>query len=152
MQITASLVRIDVGYVAHPQTVCRIRDIILYQVPPFVVTVVGVGGMPAAGRLPEQLVPAQELQEGIPAGHPSASEQVAQHQPQLVAADTRIDRAYLSDGAQDAGLPAKEPVTVRLLLVIGLSAMAKQLASGLDVQAFPLAKSRYCLAPDFFRI
>lgn len=152
MQVAASLVRVDVGYVAYPQTVCRIRDVALYQILPFVVTVVGVGGMPTAGRLSEQFVVAQELQEGISARHPSTPEQVAQHQPQLVTADTRIDRTYLGDDTQDAGLPAKEFLTVRLLLVIGLSAMAKQSASGLDIQAFPLTESRYCLAPDFFRI
>ena len=56
MQAAASPVRVDVGYAAYPQTVCRIRDAVLYQVFPFVVTVVGVGGMPTAGRLSEQLV------------------------------------------------------------------------------------------------
>ena len=85
------------------------------------------------------------------ARHPSTPEQVAQHQPQLAATDARIDRAYPGDGAEDAGLPAEKLLTVRLLLVIGLSAMAKQFAGGLDVQAVPLAKSGYCLAPDFFR-
>ena len=56
MQAAASPVRVDVGYAAYPQTVCRIRNATLYHVFPFVVTVVGVGGMPTAGRLSEQLV------------------------------------------------------------------------------------------------
>ena len=38
------------------------------------------------------------------------------------------------------------------LLIVGLSTMAKQLASGTYGQAMPLTKFFYCLAPDFFRI
>ena len=56
MQAAAFPVRVDVGYAAYPQTVCRIRDAVLYHVFLFVVTVVGVGGMPTAGRLSEQPV------------------------------------------------------------------------------------------------
>ena len=108
--------------------------------------------MAAPERRAEQLVPAQDSKERVASGHPFPTEHVAEHQPQLVAADARIDAADLLHGLHHAGLFAEPFATVRFQLVIGLSAMAKQPASGLDVQAFPLAESRYCLAPDFFRI
>ena len=41
---------------------------------------------------------------------------------------------------------------VRLLLVKGLTAMAKQLTGSSDGQAMLPVEFLYCLAPDFFRI
>ena len=152
MQAAASPVRVDVGYAAYPQTVCRIRDAVLYQVFPFVVTVVGVGGMPTAGRLSEQLVTRRSFRKASRSDirpRPNRSHCISHSlQPPMPGSD----RAHLGDGAEDAGLPAEKFLTVRLLLVIGLSAMAKQFAGGLDVQAVPLAKSGYCSGPVFFRI
>lgn len=152
VEVTAPFIRVDVGDIAHPQPVRARREVPFHEVFPLVVAVVGACRMAAPERRAEQLVPAQDSKERVASGHPFPTEHVAEHQPQLVAADARIDAADLLHGLHHAGLFAEPFATVRFQLVIGLSAMAKQPASGLDVQAFPLAESRYCLAPDFFRI
>ena len=60
--------------------------------------------------------------------------------------------ADFGNGIDDTVDSAYPFTFVALLLVISLTGMAKQAASGLYREVIALAEAFYCLAPDFFRI
>lgn len=140
-----------VCYVAHPQEIRSCRDIFPYQVLVLVVSVVGIGGMARARTSQTQTFAFQKGVESVTTHH-AATEHIGSHEPYLASANAGI---FLADGTGEfdyRGLAFAAALKAFLLLIPGLSAMAKQFASGTDGQAFPLAKSFYRLAPDFFRI
>lgn len=114
-------------------------------------TVVGVGRATWTWASQPQSFAFQKPVEGIPSHH-TASEDVAGHKPNLASTDAGSLRAYGTRKRYDRLLTFAAQRKGVFLLIPGLSAMAKQFASGTDGQAFPLAKSFYRLAPDFFRI
>ena len=116
------------------------------------VAVIGIRCMARFGRTAEQHVLAEYFQKSIASGHPILTEHIAKHEPQFVSANSRIYATDFFYCANNTGFSAEFLITITLKLVIGLSTVAKQFASGFDVQTFTLAKASYCLAPDFFLI
>ena len=92
----------------------------------------------------------QQLVKVVATGNPAFGENVLDHEPQLVAADTDVFRTYLSHSVQHFELVTAALSMIRFRFVIGLSGTAKQFAGSLYRQALLLAQSLYCLAPDFF--
>lgn len=152
MQVAASTSEVDVGDVALPQLVSCRRLESLYEILPLVVAVVGVRRRTALARLLHEPVATQEVQERIATRHPTRIEHHAKHLPELHPAYTRIKLADLMHGIKDANLTCQILRIVRLLLVKGLTAMAKQITGSNDGQAMLPVEFFYCLAPDFFRI
>ena len=113
---------------------------------------VGVGRTTWLGtseRIPKRMQKGKEL---VSAGNPVLPEHAFGHQPKLVASDTRILATDFRNNIYDAVYPTHPFTFVTLLLIISLTGMAKQTASGLYREVFALAEAFYCLAPDFFRI
>ena len=152
MQVAASANKVDVGDVALPQLVSRRRSESLDEVLPLMVAVVGVRRGTALARLLHEPVTTQQVQERIAPGHPARIEHHAEHLPELYPADARVKSADLLHGIKDADLACQPLRIVRLLLVKGLTATAKQLTGSSDGQAMLPVEFFYCLAPDFFRI
>lgn len=150
MQVAASTSEVDVGDVALPQLVSCRRLESLYEILPLVVAVVGVRRRTALARLLHEPVATQEVQERIATRHPTRIEHHAKHLPELHPAYTRIKLADLMHGIKDANLTCQILRIVRLLLVKGLTAMAKQITGSNDGQAMLPVEFFYCLAPDFF--
>lgn len=137
------------GDIATPQLIGRGWDKAFYQVLPLMVTVVGIGRAPAFAGRKHQAVPAKQRIKAITTGHELPSEEGDEHDPQLVTTDTGILATYLTDGIQHETFVLYLDLNVRLGLVIGLTAMAKQTAGGRNFYLAPPDQFRYCLAPDF---
>ena len=126
MQVTdIAVCQGDIGDVSHPELVCRCRDKALYQVFPFMITVIGVGRVARLRSGKHQPLPTHDHEETVTSGHVVSSEHADQHQPQLVATDTRILRPDLLDGIKKLALMFNLFFYVCLRLVEGLTAMAK---------------------------
>ena len=135
MQVAASASEVYIGYITLPQLVgCR-RGESLDEILPLVVAVVGVGRRAAPAGFLHQVVATQQLQERIAPGHPARIVHHAEHRPQLNSTYARIKPADLTHGIKDAYLTCQSLRIVRLLLVKGLTATAKQLTGSSDGQA-----------------
>ena len=152
MQIAASASEVDIGDIALPQLIgsCWLKS--LDEVLPFVKAVVRVRRGTALARLLHEPVAAQQVQERIAPRHPARIEQHAEHQPEFHASNAGILFTDLMHGIEDPNLACQLLRLVRLLLVKGLTAVAKQLTGSTDGQAMLPVEFFYCLAPDFFRI
>ena len=73
---------------------------------------------------------AQDAQKRVAPGHPSRAEHHAEHVPELYPADAGVELPYLTYRLDDAHLAGQTLLAVRLLLVKGLSASAKQVTGG----------------------
>ena len=152
MQIAASANEVDIGYIALPQLVgCR-RCEALDEIRPLVVAVVGVRRGTALARLLHESVTTHQVQERIAPRHPARIEHHAKHLPEFHSTDARIKPTDFMHGIKDTYLTCQLLCIVRLLLVKGLTATAKQLTGSSDGQAMLPVEFFYCLAPDFFRI
>ena len=152
MQVAATAHEVDVCDVAHPQLISCSRSETLDEILPLVVAVVRVRRGAALARLLHQMVATQQIQERIAPGHPACIEHHAEHQPEFDPSDARIKTPDLMNGVKDADLAGQFLRLVRLLLVKGLTAVAKQITGSNDSQAVLPVKIFYCLAPDFFLI
>jgi len=152
MKIAATASEVDIGDVALPQLVSSRGLKTSYEILPLVVAVVGVGRGAAPARLLHEPVTTQQVQERIATRHPARIEHHAEHRPEFHTADARIKPTYLMHGIKDTHLTCQLLRLVRLFLVKGLTATAKQLTGSNDGQAMLPVEFLYCLAPDFFRI
>ena len=152
VQVAASTCEIDVGDVALPQLVSGRRLESLDEILPLMVAVVGVRRGTAPARLLHKSMATQHIQKRIAPRHPARIEHHAEHLPELHTADTWIKTADLMHGIKDTYLTCQSLRIVRLLLVKGLTATAKQLTGSNDGQAMLPVEFFYCLAPDFFLI
>ena len=100
-------------------------------------------------RIPERMEEGKKL---IPARNPILPEHAFGHQPKLVASDAWILAANFRNNIYNAVNPTHPLLFIAFLLIISLTGMAKQAASGLYREVIALAEAFYCLAPDFFRI
>ena len=113
---------------------------------------VGVGRTTWFGTpegIPERMEKGKEL---VSSWDPVLPEHTFGHQPKLVTSDTRILATDFRNNIYDAVDPAHPFTFVTLLLIISLTGMAKQTASGINREVIALTEAFYCLAPDFFRI
>ena len=115
----------NIGDVSHPKLVCRGRHKVLYQVLPFMITVIGIGRVTRLRSGKHQPLPTHDHEETVTSGYVITSEHADQHQPQLVAPDTRVLRPDFPDGIEDLALMFNLFFDVCLRLVEGLTAMAK---------------------------
>ena len=152
MQVAASTSEVDVGDIALPQLVSSRRFENLDEIFPLVVAVVGIGRGTALARLLHEPVATQEVQKRIAARLPACIECHAEHRPEFHPADARIKTTDFMYEVKDTDLTCQFLSVVRLLLVKGLTAMAKQLTGSNDGQAMLPVEFFYCLAPDFFLI
>ena len=152
MQVAASAYKVDIGYVALPQLVGGRRLKSLDEILPLMVAMVGISRGAAPAGLLHQMVATQHVQERIAAGHPSRAEHPTEHIPELYAADARVKPADFMHGINNPNLTCQLLSIIRLLLVKGLTATAKQLTGSNDGQAMLPVEFFYCLAPDFFLI
>ena len=152
MQVAASTSEVDVGDVALPQLVSCRRLESLYEILPLVVAVVGVRRRTALARLLHKSVATQQVHERVAPRPPARIEHHAEHLPEFYPADTWIKTADLVHSIKDPDLACQFLLIVRLLLVKGLTAMAKQITGSNDGQAMLPVEFFYCLAPDFFLI
>ena len=93
-----------VGDVGHPDPVGRGRHKAFYTVLPLVVAVVGVCSASGLGFCKHEPLAAQSPEETVATGNTFPAEQVSQHQPQLVAAQTGIMFPDLTDGRNKTAL------------------------------------------------
>ena len=135
MQVAASASEVDVGDVALPQLVGSRRPESLDEILPLVVSVVGVRRGAAPAGLLHEPAATQQVQERVASGHPARIEHHAEHLPELNPADARIKTADFMHGIKDSYLTCQLLRIVRLLLVKGLTATAKQLTGSSDGQA-----------------
>ena len=130
--------QLDVGDVAHPQQVGSCRPVASRQVLVLAVPVVRVRRASRPGPPEPQPLALEQCVEGVPPYHASR-EDVAGHEPYLARSYPRVLAAYAAGELHQGILLAATVRETVPLLVPGLSAMAKQLASGADGQAIPLA-------------
>ena len=152
VQVHHAGVRVDVGDVRHPELVRSPGSKALDEVPVLAVVVVRVRRVPPPLRRQHQSVPAQYRMEPVPPHH-AAPEHVVEHEEQLLGTDARV---LFPDGPQlsDYSVALEEhPLVGPLLLVVGLSCVAKQPAQAIERYArMPGCHSYDRLAPDFFLI
>ena len=103
----------------------------------------------APERISERMEKSKKL---VSARNPILTEHAFGHQPKLVTSDTWVLATDFRNNIYDAVDPTHPFLFITLLLIISLTGMAKQTASGLYREVFALAEAFYCLAPDFFRI
>ena len=132
VQVAASVFEADVRYVGDPHLVGPCGDCLSVDVLVGAETVVGVGGVPWLGPRKRQAPTVQQRIEAVAPGNPSFVEHVPEHDPELVASDAHVLLAYLPDGLYHQGLSPVAFGVVCLGLVVSLSAVAKQPASGID--------------------
>ena len=126
MQVTdIAVCQGNIGDVSYPELVCRCGHKVLYQVLPFMITVVGVGRVTRLRSGKHQPLPTQDHKETVTSGHIVTSEHADQHQPQLIATDTRVFRPDFPDGVKELALMLNLFFDVCLRLVEGLTTMAK---------------------------
>jgi hypothetical protein len=94
----------------------------------------------------------KKSKELVSSRNPILTEHAFGHQPKLVTSDTRILATDFRNDIYDAVDPTHPFLFITLLLIISLTGMAKQTASGLYREVIALTEAFYCLAPDFFRI
>ena len=152
MQVTASTSEVNVSDITLPQLVCSRWPEALDEILPLVIAVVGVRRGTALARLLHQMVATQQVQERVAPRHPTLIEHHAQHRPKFHTSDAWIKPADFMHSIKNAYLTCQFLRLVRLLLVKGLTAMAKQLTGSTDGQAMLPVEFFYCLAPDFFLI
>ena len=126
VQIAASVSEVDVGDVALPELVSGRRLESLDEILPLMVAVVGVSRGTALARLLHESVATQQVQERIAPRHPARIEHHAKHLPEFHSADARVKPTDLLHGIKDTDLACQFLRIVRLLLVKGLTATAKQ--------------------------
>ena len=113
---------------------------------------VGIGRTTRFGapeRISERMEKSKKL---VSARNPILTEHAFGHQPKLVTSDTWVLATDFRNNIYDAVDPAHPFTFVTLLLIISLTGMAKQTASGINREVITLSEAFYCLAPDFFRI
>ena len=113
---------------------------------------VGIGRTTRFGapeRISERMEKGKKL---VSARNPILTEHAFGHQPKLVTSDTWILATDFRNNIYDAVDPTHPFLFITLLLIISLTGMAKQTASGLNSEVIALTEAFYCLAPDFFRI
>ena len=152
MQIAASASKVDICYIALPQLVGRRRLESPDEILPLVVAVVRVCRRAALAWLLHEPVAAQQIQERIATGHPACFEHHEEHRPELHATDAGIKPADFMHGIKNTHLTGQLLRLVRLLLIKGLTTVAKQITGSYDGQAMLPVEFFYCLAPDFFLI
>ena len=116
------------------------------------VPMIGIGRTAWFGtseRISERMKKSKEL---ISSRNPILTEHAFGHQPKLVTSDTWVLATDFRNNIYDAVDPTHPFLFITLLLIISLTGMAKQTASGLYREVIALAEAFYCLAPDFFRI
>ena len=113
---------------------------------------VGIGRTTRFGapeRISERMEKSKKL---VSARNPILTEHAFGHQPKLVTSDTWVLATDFRNNIYDAVDPTHPFLFITLLLIISLTGMAKQTASGLNSEVIALTEAFYCLAPDFFRI
>lgn len=130
MEITASSMReLDIRNIAYPQLIRPAWHISFYQVLPLVETMIRFGRMARLRTFQFKAFALQKRIECISAYHALAKDRAA-HEPKFLLPDSGI---FLTDRTDKLGywsLTFTAILKRLFLLIISLSAMAKQLASG----------------------
>lgn len=75
---------------------------------------------------------AEKIIETVSPWNPIAWEHVLDHQPQFVSTDPQVKSAYLLNCINYLGFTSEPLLVIGLALIVGLSGVAKQFASGAD--------------------
>ena len=120
-----------IGDVTHPQTVGSVWLKIFHQIGPFVEVMIGVCRATAFAPWQSQTVLLEQPEERVAAHHVLTAEDVNKHQVYLVRTHAWSFFTYLADLLKSDGLYGGMTKLMRMPLVVGLAAFAKQPAESL---------------------
>ena len=132
MQVAVIIVDIDIGYVGYPYLIGMVWYHILYQVRILVKPMIRVCRVSRLGLRQHKAIFAEQMIETVSPWNPVTWEHILDHQPQLVSTDTKIKSAYLLDCINYLGFTSVPLLVICLALIVCLSGVAKQFASGAD--------------------